>query len=575
MTAPTQPAEQDSAADTAEPEHTGGMIALVPANPDELTVDGGDPAEQMHLTLAYLGDDVTAWPPESRDTLLSEMEELVAGSGEDSLRDSRGPIEARVMGHAQFNPDGGPDGDREPCAVYLVGDAPRISDLQRIIRGIVENKEGVPEQHDPMIPHITAGYGITPDQLSFVGPMTFDRLRVALADQVHDFPLGESQEETVTDTLAAAATTVVPDTIEATGPAVDGEIPINLPVVVIEGIPTSDGRLLQPGSLTPRALPLSLLAQPESAHGGDEPGPAGIVGRIDTLVRKPGPEVTSKRTGEPFPEGSFVWVGTGTLWSDATVGGYNIAELFQRGFLRGISVDLAGMDYEVLSEDNPRDAESPNQTVVAYKAELAAATLCAIPAFSDAYGELATDTTAMEPVALEDFPEGLVASAMPAWRSPEVGDRTALVASAAVEVPADAVAQLTKVIDDGTGVQRDAGELAQAIVDHIAAGWPTAEVGDDEPDEPVKPDMMAEQPVEEMPVDEMGAPDAPQDCLLGEAGPHPATQSLLFDGGAQFLATCDEHAEQAAADIAAQGFDVEDTVPIAPSDAPALEEVPA
>lgn len=441
--------------------------------------------------------------------------------------------------------------------------------------------------------------------------------------------------------------------VEVAGPAVDGEIPIRLPVVVIEGIPTSDGRLLQPGSLTPRALPLSLLAQPESAHGGDEPGPAGIVGRIDTLVRKPGPEVTSKRTGEPFPEGSFVWVGTGTLWSDATVGGYNVAELFQRGFLRGISVDLAGMDYEVLAEDNPLDPDNPRQSIVAHKAEIGAATLCAIPAFSDAYGELATDTTAAEPVALEDFPDGLVASAMPAWRSPEVGDRTALVASAAIDLPDDAVDQLTKVIDDGTGVQRDAAELAQAIVDHIttwvgaadeaepemppglaAAADPVDDAGEGDPtspqscemgpepaiksllfrddtafaatcaeheqdvrdqlaasgetissevdieaapaDEPVEPDAMADQPVDDIPLDdEPGLPDAPQDCLLGDNGPHPATQSLLFDGGAQFLATCDEHADQAAADIQAQGFDVEDTVPIAPSDAPALEEVPA
>lgn len=35
------------------------MVALVPAGADELTVTGGDSAADLHLTLAYLGDDVT------------------------------------------------------------------------------------------------------------------------------------------------------------------------------------------------------------------------------------------------------------------------------------------------------------------------------------------------------------------------------------------------------------------------------------------------------------------------------------------------------------------------------------
>jgi hypothetical protein len=35
------------------------MIALVPADRGALVVEGGDPAEQLRLALAYLGDDVT------------------------------------------------------------------------------------------------------------------------------------------------------------------------------------------------------------------------------------------------------------------------------------------------------------------------------------------------------------------------------------------------------------------------------------------------------------------------------------------------------------------------------------
>lgn len=213
----------------AEP-HTGGMIALVPADPAALAVDGGDPADELHLTLVYLGEDVTGWPPENRDALLNEMAELLGGNNEDSLREV-GPIEARIMGHAQFNPDGGPDGDREPCAVYLIGDAPGVSNLHRIIRGIVEHKEGVPEQHDPLIAHITAGYNLPLDVLSFTGPVVFDRLRVALGDQVTDYPLGgePATQEPAADVQLVAAGPTAAERRESKdkGNTLDGSFPID------------------------------------------------------------------------------------------------------------------------------------------------------------------------------------------------------------------------------------------------------------------------------------------------------------------------------------------------------------
>ena len=206
------------------------------------------------------------------------------------------------------------------------------------------------------------------------------------------------------------------------GPEVDGEIPLTFPVVVIEGLDTSDGRYLEPGSLTHRALPISLLAQPESSHGGDEPGPSVVIGRIDTLERKPGPEVISKRTGQPFPVGTFVWVGTGAMFADNPV-----AELVRRRYLRGVSVDLTGMDYEVVGDEGfDADPEHPRRQLVTYAAEIAAATLVPIPAFGDAYVEIGAD-----PMTADDVPADLVASASPAWRSPEVGDPATLPALAA------------------------------------------------------------------------------------------------------------------------------------------------
>lgn len=374
---------------------------------------------------------------------------------------------------------------------------------------------------------------------------------------------------------------------EVTGPAVDGEIPLRFPVLVLEGVETSDGRFLEAGSLTHRALPIPLLALPESAHGGDEPGPAGVVGRIDTLTRTPGPEVISPRTGEPFPEGTFVWSGTGAMSSTARVGNYDVADMFRRRFLRGVSVDLAGMDYEIIGEGGmAADPEHPRRQMVAHAADIAAATLVCIPAYGDAYAEDATEPAVSAPATLEDIPEGLAASAFPAWRSAEVGDYPALAAARAksaplveVTLPVDAADQLATVIDDGTGAHRDAHDLAQAIVEFMGGKWqesPEDEAAEDATEDPVpepeKGKMAADNPDTPPagdPADpagmEAGAPDSPQPCAIDPGDP--ATHSLLFDtpDGASYIPTCDAHTDEAKAAIEAEGFDVTGDIPIDPS----------
>jgi hypothetical protein len=165
-------------------EHTGGMIALIPRVEDaeQLRVSGGDRADEMHLTLVYLGDDVTDWSADARNHLTQAGVQAAQAVGS--------PVRARVMGHAVFNPDGH-DG-QDPCAVYLVGDSAMISPLRGILADAVSR-----EQHSPFIAHVTAGYGVPLTRLKFVGDIVFDRLRVALAGQVYDFPLGEVDEKSL------------------------------------------------------------------------------------------------------------------------------------------------------------------------------------------------------------------------------------------------------------------------------------------------------------------------------------------------------------------------------------------
>lgn len=166
---------------------TGGMLALVPDNAEQLAVEGGFPVEQLHLTLIYLGDDVTTWAPGQADHLKA----LVQASGP-----SLDAVDARIMGHALFNPDGGADGDKSPCVVYLVSDTPDLEPLHKWATWTTTTGEDYPTpppQHTPFIPHITAGQDIGPDELSYTGPVRFGTLRLALGGDVTDVPLGEQE----------------------------------------------------------------------------------------------------------------------------------------------------------------------------------------------------------------------------------------------------------------------------------------------------------------------------------------------------------------------------------------------
>jgi hypothetical protein len=178
--------------DEAEPEHKGGMVALIPAADDakRLAVDGGEPAEELHTTLAYLGDDVRGWTPEQQAATIEAVQQVRPA-----------PVEGKVFAHARFNP--GPDGPDE-CAVYLT-EAQGLNDLRSRVVAALKGHPDVPvddetDTYDNYIPHVTAGYGLDVSTLSDVGPIRYDRLRIALAGVHHDIPL-----EPVTAALVAAA----------------------------------------------------------------------------------------------------------------------------------------------------------------------------------------------------------------------------------------------------------------------------------------------------------------------------------------------------------------------------------
>lgn len=159
---------------------TGAMIALVP-DPDSisrLVVEGGIVPDDLHMTLVYLGD-AEALDESARAAVLAAVEG----------HQRTGPVEARAFGASIFNPDG-----EEPASVLVL----EASDAHRIRADLAAQIEHlIPEDAHDFIAHTTLGYLADPGQataaleeaISRVGDVRYDRLRVAFASEVTDFPL--------------------------------------------------------------------------------------------------------------------------------------------------------------------------------------------------------------------------------------------------------------------------------------------------------------------------------------------------------------------------------------------------
>jgi len=174
---------------------SGAMIALMPTPEDaeRLAIEGGEAADQLHLTLYFLGDDGAAFSEEAQHGIVRAVTDVLPHY-------VSGPVTAKVFGAAHWN--GNSD---SPSWVWSVGDDPATPRTLGMLHGAIgmalEEALGesvdhpeVPAQHTPWAPHICGAYS---DELDLIipmeerlGPVTFDRIRVAFAGDHTDIPLG-------------------------------------------------------------------------------------------------------------------------------------------------------------------------------------------------------------------------------------------------------------------------------------------------------------------------------------------------------------------------------------------------
>jgi 2'-5' RNA ligase len=181
--------------------HTGVMVALFPS-PDvaqQLAQPGGEPVEDLHVTLAFLGDAMQLANPEA---LKQEVAAFAARTP---------PIAGTVSGVGHFT--AGP----EPVT-YASVDLPT---LPAIRESLVENLSWDENLPDPsrehgFTPHLTLAYDDRQVELPNL-PLTFDTITLCIGDERIDFPLyGTRKAEVWTVPIWKAATTVPPPGVPLT-----------------------------------------------------------------------------------------------------------------------------------------------------------------------------------------------------------------------------------------------------------------------------------------------------------------------------------------------------------------------
>lgn len=179
---------------------TGAMIALVPSGEDlaRLTLEGGEPLEELHLTLAYLGE---------ADLISEEIRSALIDAAGRYFTDT---VKTEASSIIVFNPH---NPEMETAVVLGIKGEQMVDNHANVMSAIRGVYGGMPDNHKPWIPHVTLKYTediLAEDQKPFLdrlGAIKFDTLRFAFGGDVVDIPLYDDDNA---ETVMTAAVSRMP-----------------------------------------------------------------------------------------------------------------------------------------------------------------------------------------------------------------------------------------------------------------------------------------------------------------------------------------------------------------------------
>lgn len=380
---------------------TSSVIVALPEATDPLSTASSE-KDGAHCTLLWFGDAAAL-----DELALKEAIQQFINGGQVT------PVTDTVSGRATLGAD---------KADVVLLDARNLLAVRGGLleqNSLLQANESV-DQHPTWLPHVTLGYPSTPAAGEFIAepglPVTFDRLALWHGESRTEFPLGggvaapaenaedagftqKAADEVFASLVAAGAAPerIEPDVSRETEDDVSRETlrPWH-GVLAPEGADSGDGRGFAERMLTMRDLPLPLKAQfiDDEGHKGSV-----VVGRID-VIQRDGGLIRASGVWDDSPDADRAWA------------------LIEKKMWRGVSVDLDAAEGEVIEA-----SDGGQGSVVFSQGRVCSATLCAIPAFAEAFVRNGT---------WEDFAD----QPLPTGEMVEIPDWTAvaLVASAAPDV---------------------------------------------------------------------------------------------------------------------------------------------
>jgi 2'-5' RNA ligase len=184
--APQQaPQKPGLATATKDAGHTGVMVALYPdaAAAKQIAAQNGvtEPIDQLHLTLAFLGDSSETALATNKPKVIAAVKQWAAEKGQ--------PLKGTINGLGRFFHSENDDTN----AVFVSPDVPGLPELRQSLVDWIERSGFDYAQNHGFTPHITVAYvpldAPTP-AIRVETPVMFDRVTLAWGDERHDFSLG-------------------------------------------------------------------------------------------------------------------------------------------------------------------------------------------------------------------------------------------------------------------------------------------------------------------------------------------------------------------------------------------------